>query len=262
MRPGARRLALLVARPSTVGHAHLEPSVLRRVVRCIRSGIDRSCAIPVPAQESLKPIPAVSTTQPPFADPGIVHVRLRQGSGPLMAPPPLPAAIDRTRPAFSAAVPGDESGSSARHPPAWGSPEAEAALAQWLVEFALGSDDEAKLLEGFAEQLDQSCVPVFRVSTGAEALHPTFDARGVRWRRGLGIEREEILHDRQDVDDEEWLKSPFRELADSNAEIMRRLDLGLDPGPVDLVSDRSTRRLLGCRHQLAAPHDGPVRARV
>ncbi len=141
----------------------------------------------------------------------------------MTAPPPLPVATDRTRPSFSATVPGDESGSCAGRSPAWGSPEAEAALAQWLVEFALGSDDEAKLLEGFADRLDQTCVPVFRVSTGAEALHPTFDARGVRWRRGMGIEREEILHDRQEVDDdEEWLKSPFRELVDSNAETMRR----------------------------------------
>jgi adenylate cyclase len=141
---------------------------------------------------------------------------------PSMAPSPTPIVIDRTRPAFSAAVPAGEDDGYAGRPPAWGSPEAEAALAQWLVEFALASDDEAKLLEGFADRLDGSCVRVFRVSTGAEALHPTFDARGVCWRRGLGIEREEILHDRQEVDDEEWLKSPFRELADSDAETMRR----------------------------------------
>jgi adenylate cyclase len=141
----------------------------------------------------------------------------------MTAPPPLPVVIKHTRPAFSAAAPADESGGCAVRPPAWGSPAAEAALAQWLVEFALGSDDEAKLLEGFADRLDQSCVLVFRVSTGAEALHPTFDARGVRWLRGLGIEREEILHDRQEADDdEEWLKSPFRELVDSNAETLRR----------------------------------------
>ena len=54
------------------------------------------------------------------------------------------------------------------------------------------SDDEAGLLGGFCDRLAAAGVPLLRVATGSEAFHPTLDARGARWNRGSGVEREEL----------------------------------------------------------------------
>ena len=59
-------------------------------------------------------------------------------------------------------------------------------IAYWLVRQGLTTGDDGAVLDGSAALLLEGGVPLRRVATGAELLHPLLDARGCRWLRGLG----------------------------------------------------------------------------
>ena len=112
---------------------------------------------------------------------------------------------------------------------------AEAEIGQWLAQAGLAAVDEAELLEGLCTRLVAAGVPLWRVATGAELLHPLLDARGCRWQRDLGIVKENYA--RQGMPEEEWRLSPFRYLMeqDDATELRRRLEDGHRPGEFPLL---------------------------
>ena len=69
--------------------------------------------------------------------------------------------------------------------------EIEAEITRWLVRVGLEAADEAEVVDGLCVRLAAGGIPLWRVATGAELLHPLLDARGCRWLRGQGIIKED-----------------------------------------------------------------------
>jgi adenylate cyclase len=88
----------------------------------------------------------------------------------------------------------------------------EREITAWLIGRGLAAEDEALVLDGLCARLLAAGVPLWRVASGSEVLHPILDARGCRWRRGRKAVREDYA--RGDPDDEAWLRSPFRHLVE------------------------------------------------
>ena len=117
----------------------------------------------------------------------------------------------------------------------------EAGIAGWLVDFALRSDDEAGMLGGFCDRLAAAGVPLLRVAAGSEALHPTLDVRGTRWSRASGVRREDYTREEAEANEEEWRRSPFSRLIETDAaELRRRLGDTYEQGEFPLL-DRFVR---------------------
>ena len=114
----------------------------------------------------------------------------------------------------------------------------ELEIGRWLALTALAAADEVELLEGFCTRLVEAGIPLWRVAAGAELLHPLLDARGCRWVRGQGTEREEYQRSEANFrDDPEWLNSPFYRLVhgSNDTELRRRLDLDYRRGEFPLL---------------------------
>ena len=119
--------------------------------------------------------------------------------------------------------------------------EEEAGIAGWLVDFGLESDDEAGLLGGFCDRSVAAGVPLLRVAAGSEAFHPTLDARGVHWNRGRGVRREDYAREDAEANEEEWRRSPFSRLIETDTtELRRRLGDNYEQGEFPLL-DRFVR---------------------
>jgi adenylate cyclase len=93
-------------------------------------------------------------------------------------------------------------------------------VSDWLIEQALGEPEIADLFEGVCQRLYGIGVPIARGRLAWSTLHPLFRAEQLLWRPGHRIELEQLPH--LDVDTEAWLKSPYRFLLQSGAEILRR----------------------------------------
>jgi adenylate cyclase len=89
----------------------------------------------------------------------------------------------------------------------------ERELTAWLIGRGLAAEDEALVLDGLCARLLAAGVPLWRVASGSEVLHPILDARGCRWRRGQQAVREDYSRGALD-DAEAWLRSPFRHLVE------------------------------------------------
>ncbi|MFO1072155.1 MAG: adenylate/guanylate cyclase domain-containing protein [Geminicoccaceae bacterium] len=112
-------------------------------------------------------------------------------------------------------------------------------LLLWIVASGLAAEDETALLDGVCARLVAAGVPLWRVATGADVLHPLLDARGCRWQRGQGVVREEFA--REELEDEtrneSWLRSPFHRLVREPEcrELRRSLEAGHRPGEFPLL---------------------------
>jgi adenylate cyclase len=121
--------------------------------------------------------------------------------------------------------------------------ETERELTFWLLRHGLTDDDELALLEGFCARLLSMGVPLARAACGTNLLHPIFEARGVIWRRGKGVERQDYGREAMKEDSEDWLKSPFHKLikmgeeqpAQVVRELRRRLDEGYERGEFPML---------------------------
>jgi adenylate cyclase len=109
----------------------------------------------------------------------------------------------------------------------------EREITAWLIGRGLTAEDEALVLDGLCARLLAAGVPLWRVASGSEVLHPILDARGCRWRRGQqAVRRRGQQAVREDYsrgaldDAEAWLRSPFRHLVEvlQAAEFRCRLD--------------------------------------
>ncbi len=75
-----------------------------------------------------------------------------------------------------------------------------------------------------------------RASIAGNLLDPTYDGRGVRWRRGVGIERESFARDSNPAANEAWQRSPFRAVLDSvDGRLRRRLDASYVAGEFPML---------------------------
>ena len=102
--------------------------------------------------------------------------------------------------------------------------DALSSIGEWLISEGLIGSEEPVLVGGLAERLAEAGLPVARVSTATDLLHPTLGARGFIWVAGQGVSREDFA--RRDGKSEHlavWLSSPFYHLVQSNSGEMRRL---------------------------------------
>ena len=99
---------------------------------------------------------------------------------------------------------------------------AAGAIVAWAVEVGLDEREEADLLAGYCERLIAAGVPLWRVSTGADTLHPLIEAQGHRWRAGEEIREEFFARDGPPEHEEEWLRSPWRWMVENGEERLRR----------------------------------------
>lgn len=130
--------------------------------------------------------------------------------------------------------------------------DALSSIGEWLIGEGLLGSDEAALVSGLGERLQEAGLPVARVSTASDLLHPTLGARGFIWADGEGVLREDYArHDGRSEHLNVWLTSPFYHLVQSNSGEMRRelggdyrrgefalLDRLADQGLVDYVAFR------------------------
>jgi len=94
-------------------------------------------------------------------------------------------------------------------------------LQDWLVAEGLRGRGDATLVQGFCERLLTLGVPVFRVFVGSDVLHPTKEARALRWRRGTAIVDTDAVRGGGKVTDQAWRASPFFAMLERGKSEMR-----------------------------------------
>lgn len=111
----------------------------------------------------------------------------------------------------------------------------EREITTWLIDGGLATTDERALIDGMCDRLDSGGVPIRRVATGYELLHPLLDARGYRWIRAAGTVKED--YGRGQEEEENWQQSPFYYLLNhaNEAELRRRLDASYRRGEFELL---------------------------
>lgn len=111
----------------------------------------------------------------------------------------------------------------------------KSAIDDWIVSSALAGRDEQAILAGIVDRLNAAGMRLMRVATGGNLLDPTYDALGVRWKRGSGSEEQAIL---RDDDVESWTRSPYYALVESGArQLRRRLDASYRRGEFPLLDE-------------------------
>ena len=120
------------------------------------------------------------------------------------------------------------------------------AINAWLVEAGLGGEDEASLIGGFAERALSAGLPLADGSVLVDTLHPLYEGRAFRWRRGQGkIAVNEYGPSAEGEALERWRSSPFYRLeASGESHLVLRLD---DPSFVEYQFFRE-RREAGLTH--------------
>jgi adenylate cyclase len=84
------------------------------------------------------------------------------------------------------------------------------AITDWIVRQGLLRVDFETLLEGFCQRMVDLGVPIWRGYVSARTLHPTVRGTGCSWRAGEGSRKELYIH--EEVNSEEFLRSPFRHM--------------------------------------------------
>lgn len=85
-------------------------------------------------------------------------------------------------------------------------------LIDWLIAQSLAGRSETELLNGLCERLVEAGVPLVRVSTATERLHPMFGGQGVIWWRGDAAKQESYPRRATPEGDEIRRLSPFNYL--------------------------------------------------
>ena len=102
-------------------------------------------------------------------------------------------------------------------------PDAPSSLSlnDWLIAEGLQGGGDVKLVQGFCERLLADGVPLFRVFVGSDVLHPTKEARALRWRRGTAIVDTDAVRGGGRVTDQAWRASPFFAMLERGKSQMR-----------------------------------------
>jgi adenylate cyclase len=102
-------------------------------------------------------------------------------------------------------------------------------LLRWLADAGLSGQRELGLLQGFCERAVAAGLPLGRAVLGVDTLHPVLEGRVFNWQRDGGCPTESE-YGRLDPDssEEKWLQSPFHQLYETGAGMLRRR-LGNEP---------------------------------
>jgi len=112
----------------------------------------------------------------------------------------------------------------------------KAEISEWIVRAALAGTSEVEIVGGVCQRLSSAGVSLVRSSVAMNLLDPTLDARLVRWIRGQGALEEAITHAEDSQANENWTRSPFFFLLESQQpSLRRRLDANYRRGEFPLL---------------------------
>jgi adenylate cyclase len=102
-------------------------------------------------------------------------------------------------------------------------------LIQWISAAGLSGQRELDLLQGFCERAVAVGLPLGRAVFGLDTLHPVLEGRVFEWQRSVGSSTQSE-YGRLDPDssNDKWLQSPFHQLYETGATMLRRR-LGNEP---------------------------------
>ncbi len=146
-------------------------------------------------------------------EPGTRHVSLRavlRGAASCYAGPAMPNDPDITA---QDALPAHEAG-------------LVDAVADWLMDQALGDSDMLRIFDGCCERLRAAGIPLWRTHIAYHTIHPLFEGMGATWIRGTGAEAETYVH--RDVARDGWRQSPLYYMVDKMIPHLRRRLTGDD----------------------------------
>jgi adenylate cyclase len=94
---------------------------------------------------------------------------------------------------------------------------------QWISAAGLSGQRELDLLQGFCEHAVDIGLPLVRAVFGLDTLHPVLEGRVFEWQRSAATSTQSE-YGRLDPDssNEKWLQSPFHELYETGAAMLRR----------------------------------------
>ena len=102
-------------------------------------------------------------------------------------------------------------------------------LLRWLADAGLSGQRELNLLQGFCERVVAAGLPLGRAVLGVDTLHPVLEGRVFYWQRdGAGPTESEYGRLDPDSSEEKWLQSPFHQLYETGAGMLRQR-LGNEP---------------------------------
>ena len=81
--------------------------------------------------------------------------------------------------------------------------------ADWLMEQALGQTALADLFGGCCERLLGAGIPLSRAYIAFRVLHPLYEAMGMTWLRGSGVESASYIHREGEQPPEPLASSPI-----------------------------------------------------
>ncbi len=93
------------------------------------------------------------------------------------------------------------------------------ALADWLVDRALGDAPLEDTFEGTCKRLYAAGIPVARGHVAFRVLHPLYQAQALNWRRDRGLELQSFVHGGSA---EEWERSPLFHMTQQDIPYLRR----------------------------------------
>jgi adenylate cyclase len=111
-------------------------------------------------------------------------------------------------------------------------------IVAWTLSVGLDERGQGDLMAGYCDRLLAAGVPLWRASSGADALHPLIGAQGHRWRIGEGVREEFFPRDSTPAREEEWLRSPWRWMIENHEnQLRRRLERGEGTNEFPLLAD-------------------------
>jgi adenylate cyclase len=96
-------------------------------------------------------------------------------------------------------------------------------LLRWIAAAGLSGQRELNLLQGFCERVVAAGLPLGRAVLGVDTLHPVLEGRVFHWERdGAGPTESEYGRLDPDSSEEKWLQSPFHQLYETGAGMLRQ----------------------------------------
>jgi adenylate cyclase len=130
-------------------------------------------------------------------------------------------------------------------------------LASSITGDALAGVPEIAVVEGVCERLVAAGVPLSRMIVGVDTLHPLVGGRLYTWRRGVGIECEEITREASLPTAPMWVASPFHHLLAGRESVYRFRGPPTDgryPFPVLAeLAEIGVTDYIACVHRLGNP---------
>ena len=93
------------------------------------------------------------------------------------------------------------------------------ALADWLVDQALGNAPLEEIFEGTCTRLYAAGIPVARSHVTFRVLHPLYQAQALNWERNRGLKLESYAHGEEQ---DQWRRSPLFHMIEHNVPHLRR----------------------------------------